>query len=124
MPRRRPPCSGETPSLAMAMRMRFRAFFVISTAALARGCWPSAVSSVIPAKGSFEVSAEAPGLGAVVPGWSRVDIELVRVQLPKEHHKACDQRYRDCNRKMQREPTIYPRSAITTVPSGGVGADQ
>src|SRR5580698_2481341 len=76
MPRRRPPASGEMPSLAMAMRMRFRAFFVISTAALARGCWPSAVSSVMLAKGSFDASAEAPGLGAAVPGWSRVDIDI------------------------------------------------
>src|SRR5580658_9400789 len=30
----------------------------------------------MPAKGSFDVSAEAPSLGAAVPGWSRVDMYL------------------------------------------------
>src|ERR1700761_2970954 len=77
MPRRRPPCSGETPSLAMAMRMRLRAFLVISIAALARGCWPSAVSSVMPASGSLG----AAGAGALMDWLVEVEMETVDIRL-------------------------------------------
>src|ERR1700679_27125 len=95
MPTRRPPASGEMPSLAIAMRMRLRAFFVISMAALARGCCPSAVSSVMPASGS--VGAEAAGLGAEVPGWRRVvGMKLFRLLiLIKEYGKQCPKRPED-----------------------------
>src|ERR1019366_4662173 len=65
------------PSLAMAMRMRFRAFLVISMACLARGCWPSAVSRVMPASGSFPEAETATG-GAEVPGCRRVDMDYQR----------------------------------------------
>src|ERR1700735_2941773 len=81
MPTRRPPASGEMPSLAMATRMRLRAFLVISMAALARGCWPLAVRRVMPANGSFAVS----GVGTLMDCEVEVEMETVDIVESKKH---------------------------------------